>query len=285
MTIQDALAWVNGGWRSSPYARTIAGVGSGIDVDKSYGFQCFDWVDGYNAFLGNPLFYREGAADLWSTPPPGFTRVADPRPGDIHVYGAPFGWNGKRYLGHTGIVISGTRNSFTSVDQNWNNANLNVGSPPSGVVHSSNGLLGFLRSDNIKAGDDMIPDQDHLNALFRAFFGTNASPDEIQGYVGKISYNKMVEVLDAHPRHQDLLNTINVGKLAIQDKWDQQIYNLEAQVAARDKLLAELKAKADLSDSLQKKVDDMLAEKTKDTETGNAVIRWIGDLFNKMRGQ
>jgi len=52
-------------------------------------------------------------------------------------------------------------------------------------------------------------------------------------------------------------------------------------VAQRDKLIAEIKAKADLSDSLQKKVDALQAEQAQDQATGNAIFRFIGKLFRK----
>lgn len=54
---------------------------------------------------------------------------------------------------------------------------------------------------------------------------------------------------------------------------------LQAQVAQRDKLISEIKAKAELSDSLQKKVDALQTEQAQDQATGNAIMRFLGRLF------
>lgn len=147
------MDYANGEWKSSPYFKSVLKDkqgnillnAAGIDVDGYYGYQCFDWVNGYSVSLGQGKLSGEGAADIWETAPQSFSREENPMPGDIHVYGEPYGYNGKRYLGHTGIVTGGTRASFTSIDQNWNNANLTVGSPPTAVKHNSQGLIGFLR--------------------------------------------------------------------------------------------------------------------------------------------
>lgn len=86
-------------------------------------------------------------------------------------------------------------------------------------------------------GDEMIPDQDHLNALFRAFRGRNANATELQKYVGKITYDKMVEALDVGEERALLVRKLELGSIAYKDNWQKQIYDLQAALkAARDKL-------------------------------------------------
>ena len=49
-------------------------------------------------------------------------------------------------VGHTAVVVGpSNRNYFTSVDQNWRNANGYTGSPGSLEKHSYYGISGFVR--------------------------------------------------------------------------------------------------------------------------------------------
>lgn len=49
-------------------------------------------------------------------------------------------------VGHTAVVVGpSNRNYFTSVDQNWRNANRYTGSPGSLEKHSYYGISGFVR--------------------------------------------------------------------------------------------------------------------------------------------
>ena len=72
-----------------------------------------------------------------------------------------------------------------------------------------------------------------------------------------------------------------ISDMMVVPKLTEEVRTLKSEVAKRDKLLSEVQKKADLSDALQKKIDDLTAEKQRDTETGNAFIRWLGSLFNK----
>lgn len=145
MTEAQVADWLNGGWRNGGYVKTINGK-QGIDVDGAYGFQCFDFINAFSIWLGMGKISGGYAYQIWNTAlANGYTRVDQPKLGDIFVFDSLI--NGG--AGHTGVVRSGIRDVFESVDQNWLNPSLTVGSPPATVVHTSRFLLGFLRSPNI----------------------------------------------------------------------------------------------------------------------------------------
>ena len=157
MTTQDALNWMRGGWKSSRFAKTIPGVGTGIDVDGLYGFQCKDWANGYADFIGDP-FTSGNAIALWQRNQPGWTKVSAPQLGAVFVknYVASDGIN----YGHTGTVdeLVPERDGFYSYDQNVGaNSSLTVGAPPQRVFHKTSEMLGFLV--NNKLGVDMNREQ------------------------------------------------------------------------------------------------------------------------------
>lgn len=143
MTINDVVAWPWGGWKKSKHAVYRTDIGHGIDVDGNYGFQCVDWSAAYAEFLGHPFNWGNAEA-LWTWKQDAWwKKVSSPKPGDVHVMWYSSG--GVEY-GHTGIVIEVTSTGFYSIDQNWINSSLKVGSPPAKVFHPfNNKVRGFLR--------------------------------------------------------------------------------------------------------------------------------------------
>lgn len=118
-------------------------IGKRLDVDGYYGAQCWD--------LPNYIFKRywgffttgNAIAMAWYRYPRGFkfyrnTASFVPKPGDFAVWGTGSFNNG---TGHTAVVVGpSNRNYFTSVDQNWKNANGYTGSPGSLEKHSYYGI-------------------------------------------------------------------------------------------------------------------------------------------------
>lgn len=153
MTQQEALDWANGGWQSSPYAKTET-AGFGIDVDGSFGFQCVDFVTAYADFLGTPVNGGQvlNAITLWNDQPE-WSKVTTPQPGDVFVRDAVF--NGVNY-GDTGIVVEVKSSGVQVVQQNLK-ADLYHGSPPDSMFWSFGQLKGYIRSNNI--GSFMNQDQ------------------------------------------------------------------------------------------------------------------------------
>lgn len=133
-------------------------------------------------------------------------------------------------------------------------------------------------------GVPMIPNADNYywryGKAMSHIRGRTMSREEFnKNFVGNTDLRMLEAMLD-NPE-ADNYYALGQWAKANKTKIEQQVKDQQAEIAKRDKLISEIKAKADLSDSLQKKVDGMLAEKQKDEETGNAFIRWIGGLFNR----
>lgn len=123
-------------------------IGKRLDVDGWYGSQCWDLpnyiLKRYWGFTtpGNAI------AMGWYNYPKGFKKYNNtpsfvPKPGDIVVWGTGSFNNG---VGHVAIVVGpSTKTYFTSVDQNWINANSSYGSPASKIKHNYNGISKFVR--------------------------------------------------------------------------------------------------------------------------------------------
>lgn len=144
MTRQEALNWAQGGWKSSQYFRNVRG--GGIDVDGYYGFQCMDFVVAYGLILAGHRLSGNAITLTSQAVPSGWQRIKNtasfiPEPGDIAIWGL----GSFAQYGHTGIILSANMNTFVSVDQNWNNANLTVGSSPATINHNYNGFWGVMR--------------------------------------------------------------------------------------------------------------------------------------------
>lgn len=123
-------------------------IGKRLDVDGYWGSQCWD--------LPNYLLKRywgfttpgNAIAMGWYNYPKGFKKYNNtpsfvPKPGDIVVWGTGSFNNG---VGHVAIVVGpSTTSYFTSIDQNWRNANSYSGSPASKEKHTYNGISKFIR--------------------------------------------------------------------------------------------------------------------------------------------
>jgi len=122
--------------------------GSGIDYDKSFGFQCVDLFNQYlvECFnIQNPIqmFPVVSAFQIYDRAEGNelFLQVkndpmAIPRPGDIMIWGK----SAKLPHGHVGVFISGDVMKFKSFDQNWP-----VGALCGSVEHDYNGVTGWIR--------------------------------------------------------------------------------------------------------------------------------------------
>lgn len=177
MTTQDALNWIDGGWRTSRYAKTIPNVGTGIDVDNLYGFQCKDFANGYADYVGNP-FGGGNAIALWDVKQAGWRKVSDPQPGDVFVrnYTASDGIN----YGDTGVVKSVNGSTVRVVQQNLA-GNLNVGSPPAERTYNKSIMLGYLRNNSI--GEEIVakPSKAEVKSA-AATYDRNLSDSEVDYY-------------------------------------------------------------------------------------------------------
>ena len=85
--------------------------------------------------------------------------------------------------------------------------------------------------NNYQGENDMVPDKNHLDALFLAFRNRYPVQSEYDAYVGKISYNGMVEALNSGDERSAVSHALEVGEVALADNWQQQIQDLQKKVA------------------------------------------------------
>lgn len=67
-------------------------------------------------------------------------------------------------------------------------------------------------NETFKGGQTVIPTKDLLNALFRNFRGREASPEEIDQYVGKVLYDDLIPVLDTGDEHNAWVDAAHLGQ-------------------------------------------------------------------------
>jgi hypothetical protein len=149
---------MNWDWRKSKYVKTIEGIGTGIDQDGWWGFQCKDLVNAYAEDKGHPLTAGDARTaweveqDPWWQKIP-YDRNAEIKVGDIVVH-KPSALNG--WSGHIEIVDRvdkdrGTMAQWHAIAQNWVNANSEYGSPPANVLQNSTNtpIYGVLRPKEV----------------------------------------------------------------------------------------------------------------------------------------
>lgn len=127
-TREQALDWVYAQERKS------------LDFDNHYGAQCVDLINYYYKHLGVPVVYGNAYTFINNRLPNGWTRIQNtssfvPQPGDIAVWGRSVG----RGAGHVAIVLSAKKNSFVSMDQNWDASYCKK------INHTYNGFWGVIR--------------------------------------------------------------------------------------------------------------------------------------------
>lgn len=115
--------------------------GQGIDYDGFYGCQCMDEFLQYNQDVVNAPRVYGNAVDVWTNYPTAFyDQIANtpdnfPQSGDVIIWGTGIG-----PYGHIAIVRDANVNTFTSLDQNWDNAQF-----CQFITHNYNAVLGWLR--------------------------------------------------------------------------------------------------------------------------------------------
>lgn len=106
----------------------------------------------------------------------------------------------------------------------------------------------------------MIPDTDHLNAIFNVFEQRNATADEITTWVGKKSYTELLDTLRSQQAYKDTLTVLSVGNVAVKDNWQGQIGTLQAQLITEKSKSAGLAKNLDDSQLELKEARDQLAQ-------------------------
>jgi hypothetical protein len=154
------------------------------------------------------------------------------------------------------------------------------------------------------SGQMIVQDADNwynrLNKTHQLIYGRDLSRANFKGFVGK-DFLTFVEFISDSPEADTVQHWQTVGKTAVNDKWDQQIYTLQDQVRAlstrptKEELdnvkqqAASLSTQVTLAkaaaDAAEKKSAALEVEHIKAQETGNAFTRWIGEQLNKILGK
>lgn len=258
-----------------------------IDEDGYYGAQCWDVVARYaREQYGTPSFPTgsggaEGLYRLFQNPiPQYFDRIANnksdpnqlPSKGDIIVWDSSFSppW------GHTAIVLGADSSGVTVFEQNGNNPGGNAYIKKRGWT----GVSGWLSPKN-KGGPEVaiIQNADNwrarVNRTVNAFWGRSFTEAEFQSVVGKDTLT-LLEILGDNPETDNNIKRANIGRVAINDKWDQQIYGLQDQLKAANKAVSD--ANAALTAARQQ-LEDLGSRPTK--EQLEAVTKQLQDAEKK----
>lgn len=243
-----------------------------------YNGQCVSLIKALLEFLGapNPYAGRGNAKDVGDTlvrqgiarNAAGWLNVCVNRSmGNIYEPSLGYSVN----YGHIWLDLSGEMN----IEQNGNRA-----------LHTTKNTRPIAQAQQIvnldqyiiaEGSDDMpIPSQENYflryNKAMLHIRGREMSREEFnKNFVGRSDLTMLEAMLDNSEADQ-ALHFQNVGRVAVTDKWDQQIYNLQAQVAAKqaevDSLKKQLEANGDNQALIatlaqkQKQLDDVTAELT-----------------------
>ena len=264
--------------------------GKYVDFDGVYGFQCFDLVNKWSTTLGYRPFGGLYAYGIFDQPQGNYSQIkntpdAVPQAGDIIVWNSRYGGG----YGHTAIATgTGNTSYFESLDQNYP-----TGSPAHIVRHSYDGVIGWLRPNKLTTGDnDMVIQGENefarANKLHQQLLGVPLSREVFNQLVGK-SWLNVIEIFSDHQATADQQAILQVGRVAVKDKWQQQIYDLQAQLKKASDLATDLnnrlvKAEADTKtmtakvEALEKKVSEL------DNKDNIVVSRsWFNTLFDKIK--
>lgn len=136
-----------------------------------------------------------------------------------------------------------------------------------------------------------VPDTDpwywRMNKLFKQIRGREMSREEFRKNIvpAKDPFNA-VEILSDSSEADAATNAQTVGQQAINDRWPEQIAGLQTQLKVTNDKLAEVSAKVEMSDKLQKQVDELTAknqalieQQSADEEAGKGFFRAIARLL------
>jgi hypothetical protein len=272
--------------------------GKSVDVDGSYGYQCWDLAAEYSrSVVGVPPhdFFPFGLptgdgcaagvfANFQAPLPRYYDRIDNvpndptvtPQAGDLVV------WNytspGSGGSGHIGVCLSANASSFISFDQNWN------GPYAAKIAHNYNYVLGWLRPKAVNQGDNMIQDTDLEYARWKKLAQQirgeqhNFTRDEFRTNAVGRTWLNAIEILSDDPEADRAQRWMEVGRTAVTDDWEQQIHSLQDQLNAVKQQVDELKKALAIKDSTITDLESKLATSGADTSNLNALgvaLRWL----------
>lgn len=219
-------------------------LGKRTDVDGVYAYQCVDLVKQYFIdVIGIPNGNYGDAIDYWRYTSPvilnKFYKVhsTDVLQGDVVVIN-PTATNEN---GHIGVATGAT--TATQVEILEQNGSKGDGS---GTGYDAirkryiarNTISGLLRPKEIEEME-LIKDTDNeygrWNKLFAQVRGREGSRTEFRASAVGRTWLNAIEILSDDEEADRAQNAQNIGQMAIRDKWEQQIYNLQSQLNVRTK--------------------------------------------------
>lgn len=87
-----------------------------------------------------------------------------------------------------------------------------------------------LSLDINKRGDFMVKDIPKLDAMFQWFFGRNSNASEQEYWIGKRTYDELIDVLVSQQASKDNLRRAALGKAAEEGNWQPRLTAAEARV-------------------------------------------------------
>lgn len=88
-----------------------------------------------------------------------------------------------------------------------------------------------------KGEDEVIPTKDLLDSVFWNYMRTKPNKAEYERYVGKITYNQLIPLLDASPEHQKKEAALQYGLNAMRDKWEDRLNKLQSGTPTKEQVI------------------------------------------------
>jgi len=230
---------------------------------------------------GAPVFPVGSAKDMVGSRPDAFTWVPN-TPTGVPPYGSIVVFNGRvgGGYGHTGVAIEGSDTNQVRVIQQ----NDPYGSGVSIKTYPYTNVSGWLvpKSNNAgspaQGGTDVIQAGDNYyaraNKLHQQVRGRALSREVFNAFVGK-SWLTYIETLSDDPEADNWQENGRVGSVARRDKWQQQIYDLQAQVKSQQTAL----------DEMGKQIRELQAQlgvQSDDTKLLNGFGEWLQKIITRL---
>jgi len=230
---------------------------------------------------GAPVFPVGSAKDMVGSRPDAFTWVPN-TPSGVPPYGSIVVFNGRvgGGYGHTGVAIEGSDVNQVRVIQQ----NDPYGSGASIKTYPYTNVSGWLvpKSNNAgspaQGGTDVVIQGENefarANQLHVQLLGRPLSRETFNALVGK-SWLNVIEIFSDHKETQQQQQVLQVGRVAVADKWQQQIYDLQAQVKSQQTAL----------DEMGKQIRELQAQlgvQSDDTKLLNGFGEWLQKIITRL---
>lgn len=230
---------------------------------------------------GAPVFPVGSAKDMVGSRPDAFTWVPN-TPTGVPPYGSIVVFNGRTGggYGHTGVAIEGSDVNQVRVIQQ----NDPYGSGASIKTYPYTNVSGWLvpKSNNAgspaQGGTDVVIQGENefarANQLHVQLLGRPLSRETFNALVGK-SWLNVIEIFSDHVETRQQQEVLKVGRVAVADKWQQQIYDLQAQVKSQQTAL----------DEMGKQIRELQAQlgvQSDDTKLLNGFGEWLQKIITRL---